>query len=1208
MPLLGGIFKRDKQSSSRNPPSSYAPATPQSAASVSSARESIEADYVFPDKSLPRPAVYSGPAGASSSKIKLPFRRNRLVHPPDTSDASQPAAVSLNDVPPPSCVVSDSGHGLPPPPPKSSIFGLYYSDRNSNSTSIHSFSTDSHSPFSTDTLSRSSLTDVRSEATSSVCTSPSKHPPKKSSLFSWARQRTKSKASEPPSTISSPQSAGSGFENSSFNLKAFRHVPPGNASTERKETSTTADYALPPPRPRPRGDSTNSDSSQRISVAAFREAQARKSRANSPVPSFRPPSAADTLRLDGRQRASTVSAVSGMDNPQSIRNSITQLSTRPNSSALQSSSDSSESESEDDEDVDSDDEPTQKLNREHTITHRGSAVRTQSEIGHSSLREESPNSEFARQPRTSQHNAPYTPRTMASASTSALAPEAAAPRASISTANSASASPVPVPKQVPQKKQPQKNDDSNTSSDSTESDSDLPLSTLIPPKRPGSSASTSTNKSPRVPPKPLIDIKTLVGSPPVLTPVLRHENSIKTFKGKERDANKDEPFSPPPILRLSSNFVLPDSPSASSVKGHSPLASTKEQPATTHHRRMSSEMTATPSAKSPSDSIDDLMNAIRLVNSLDMEREKEREKTKSPTTSSPLPSVRASEPEPTSTTSDRIIPTPIRERQPLSSFAVVSRPPQRASTAEILQTVSSSIVPPSAVPSQVPASSPPPPVATTRPTTGTGSRSRSATLANLTSSPDKSDTKSNASSAPRSSRIPSVPLIHSIPDSPSVKTDYKPSSQSTAMKQRATSVGPWDTRSRPHSGTLVSLSPVASSPPSSSARNSSFVPYPSQSLMPQRPFVSNSSVRGESPAPSSTGDSSNGGPPFTPRDGSEIGIRLREGGSDVGSTLKVRSHGRRPSVTFEDIPEKGRERVRERAKSEAAEEERRRDRRRSEAKAAIEFGKLVNSRGPLIRDDSDDDLAPRSGNKRASVKPLIGMEGSMSGMLTPHGWTPWQQPMGTGMSGMVPTPQFNDPAFVAAHQRAMMVAKQAYQMAVAQHAIAVAGEEWERSSSIGFGSGGSAYGGSAASVYGGGGGGMVVRPTPGMGMGMMGMQNMGMLVPPGPWHGGPVMFPNAASIYGGGISSTQSEFGGGSGWASKSAYGDSFGPSTRSSYLHAGHGAHGSSASAYGGPAPKPGPTPRQRAQTGAAPPSSTSSKSPGRNRVPPPSSWKNAR
>ena len=259
-----------------------------------------------------------------------------------------------------------------------------------------------------------------------------------------------------------------------------------------------------------------------------------------------------------------------------------------------------------------------------------------------------------------------------------------------------------------------------------------------------------------------------------------------------------------------------------------------------------------------------------------------------------------------------------------------------------------------------------------------------------------------------------------------------------------------------------------------------------------------------------------------------------------------------------------------------------------------QFGKLVNSRGPLIRNDSDDELAP--GGRRTG--------GAMPGMLTPHGWAPapWQQQMGTGMSSMSPTPQFNDQAFVAAHQRAMMYAKQAYQMAVAQHAIAVAGDEWERGSNAGFGSGGSAYGGSSASVYGG--GGMAIGP-PGPGMGMMGMPNMGMLMPPGQWHSGPVMFPSTASIYGSGIGSTQSEFGGAGGWASKSAYGDSFGPSPRSSYLHAGH---GSAASAYGGSAPRPGPTPRQRAQTGVAPPSSTSSRSPGRSRVPPPSSWKNAK
>lgn len=102
--------------------------------------------------------------------------------------------------------------------------------------------------------------------------------------------------------------------------------------------------------------------------------------------------------------------------------------------------------------------------------------------------------------------------------------------------------------------------------------------------------------------------------------------------------------------------------------------------------------------------------------------------------------------------------------------------------------------------------------------------------------------------------------------------------------------------------------------------------------MPQRPFASNSSLRGESPAGSSTGDSSSGRAPFTPRDGSDIGIRSKDDASDVGSTLKARGHGKRPSVTFEDQVIRGRER----AKTDVMNEQRTRERRRSEAKAALE--------------------------------------------------------------------------------------------------------------------------------------------------------------------------------------------------------------------------------------------------------------------------------
>ncbi|KAI6031258.1 hypothetical protein BKA83DRAFT_447857 [Pisolithus microcarpus] len=414
MPLLGGLFKRDKHGTgSRNSPSLTTPVATGSAASVASTGgESIEAEYVFPDKCLPRSApVYSGPTGASSSKLRIPFRRNKHAHRPDPPDASQLASVSLNDAPPRPSVVSDPGHGLPPPPSKSSIFGVY-NDRNS------------HSTLCTETLSTASLADGPSEAHSSA---PS-NSPKKSGLFTWARQRTKSKPPRPPSTVSSPSVAKSVTEDSSFNLRAFRHLPAGaNTSPQTTDNpSVITDNPLPRPRPRVRDESFGSDSSQRISVAAFREAQARRSRAESPTPSFRPPSAADTLRLGAvaRKRASTVSALSESEMSQSNRASAAPWSpSRPNSSAAQTSSDSEDSTSEDDEDVDSDDELTQKRDRECTITPRRL---TQSEIGHGAVPEPSPSrSDFIKcsGPTT---GSSFAPQARVSASTSSSAPNATA--------------------------------------------------------------------------------------------------------------------------------------------------------------------------------------------------------------------------------------------------------------------------------------------------------------------------------------------------------------------------------------------------------------------------------------------------------------------------------------------------------------------------------------------------------------------------------------------------------------------------------------------------------------------------------------------------------------------------------------------------------------------------------------------------------------
>lgn len=246
------------------------------------------------------------------------------------------------------------------------------------------------------------------------------------------------------------------------------------------------------------------------------------------------------------------------------------------------------------------------------------------------------------------------------------------------------------------------------------------------------------------------------------------------------------------------------------------------------------------------------------------------------------------------------------------------------------------------------------------------------------------------------------------------------------------------------------------------------------------------------------------------------------------------------------------------------------------------------------------------------------MENGAHGMTQP-GCATWQQPMATGMAPMVP-PQFNnDPAYLAAHQRALLIAKHAYQMAVAQHAMQMAGEEWERSSNIGGsvyggggggsvyggGSGGSVYGGgSGGSVYGGGSGGSVYGGMGGMAaMSMMNIPNMGMLMPPNQWARSSVAFPSAtASVYGG-ISSSQSEFGGAGGWGTRSVYEDS--PS-RSSYMR--NGVPNSAGSAYGGSS-------RPRARTGVAPsstpsgqPTKATGRTPAQGRAAPPSSWKSGR
>ena len=141
----------------------------------------------------------------------------------------------------------------------------------------------------------------------------------------------------------------------------------------------------------------------------------------------------------------------------------------------------------------------------------------------------------------------------------------------------------------------------------------------------------------------------------------------------------------------------------------------------------------------------------------------------------------------------------------------------------------------------------------------------------------------------------------------------------------------------------------------------------------------------------------------------------------------------------------------------------------------------------------------------------------------------WGGNIAPSSSYLMPPPA--DPNFLAAHQHAMMYAKQAYQMAVAQQAMAAAGDEWERSSSIG------GYGGSNNMMS--------------SQFGMMPMnQGYGWSSPSS------VYLPSSSqSAYGGlvnsgggaSISNSRSEHGGISGpknWSSsRSSYGASFGPS-----------------------------------------------------------------
>ena len=244
-----------------------------------------------------------------------------------------------------------------------------------------------------------------------------------------------------------------------------------------------------------------------------------------------------------------------------------------------------------------------------------------------------------------------------------------------------------------------------------------------------------------------------------------------------------------------------------------------------------------------------------------------------------------------------------------------------------------------------------------------------------------------------------------------------------------------------------------------------------------------------------------------------------------------------------------------------------------------------------------------------------GMNPSMNMNMNINAWQQQQMMQNSQMPFMAPG---TDPNFMIAHQQAMMYAKQAYQMAVAQQAMAAAGDEWERGSSIGGFGGGSVYGGGppGQSPFG-------MGMGMGMGMGGMGMNRgmgMGMGGMGNGWSpGSGLLPPSSRSMYGGGFSGARSEYGGGLGSGGGSGGGGGWN-SSRSSYGELGN-SKGVSASKLGQrtsglhqPAPVPS-VPRggggvggSTTPSGAPRPRTTSQPANvgrGTHRPPPPSSWK---
>ena len=313
MPFLGGLFSRKSKSSPRSKRDDHAATSSMHTSELSSALSSPTTSYVTPDNSIPfhpnarnllhpdsahelsssnvYPSMASMGTPPTDKKLRL-FTRKKVALPrSDLSIGSSPNINSSNLGVSPrsasnarlstSAIVSKTDQEdlrrLRPPPSRSAIFAAYGDSTNNPSTH--------------------SLPDEVSVVSELSFPSPSPSPQsnKRTFLFSWSKGISKSPPSSPlgdPTLHTESALLHTPDPGNSFNLKSFRHI---RAPSPTRSNASNVSLAMPVPRPRQRGDSVNSDSSQRISVAAFREVQSRRSLAGSPSPSFRAPSPAPAL-------------------------------------------------------------------------------------------------------------------------------------------------------------------------------------------------------------------------------------------------------------------------------------------------------------------------------------------------------------------------------------------------------------------------------------------------------------------------------------------------------------------------------------------------------------------------------------------------------------------------------------------------------------------------------------------------------------------------------------------------------------------------------------------------------------------------------------------------------------------------------------------------------------------------------------------------